>query len=218
MPWRIPGRTGTSQTAHQEALRSTALTSAPPHLRGRPPCPWASAGLRKVLQRLTLRCLFADTIWTDYSDASRDRGCPARSGLVDLDARCARAGSGRLVSGRLTRSAPGGAPIHDPPGALDGCGAGRSRLARWMWAAPRFNGHVPGRREAPRAARLCKPEWRRFPPAPLSTVRWVFPIRLEANAYQRSIPRRDPATGSRPALMSQARTELACRLRRRHRA
>ena len=78
-------------------------------------------------------------------------------------------------------------------------------------------GTVPGRREAPRAARLCKPDWRRFPPAPLSTVRRVFPYtagseHISAAAFpnlNRSVdaPTRPSDPSGPPG--------LACRLRRR---
>ena len=73
---------------------------------------------------------------------------------------------------------------------------------------------VGGRRRAPHG----KADWRRFPPAPLSTGRWVLPSpaaseRLSATAFPRPQPRR----AHRPARVSRLRPGLACRLRRRRR-
>jgi len=87
------------------------------------------------------------------------------------------------------------------------------------WAAREVPGHprMPGRREAPRAARLCKPDWRRFPPAPLSTVRRVFPYtagseRISAAAFPNLS--RSVGAPTRPSDPS-GPFGLACRLRRR---
>ena len=71
------------------------------------------------------------------------------------------------------------------------------RLARTSPHALQSTSLRSGRREAPRAARLYKPDWRRFPPAPLSTGRWVLPSpagskRISATAF----PGTARATGS----------------------
>ncbi len=80
-------------------------------------------------------------------------------------------------------------------------------------------GSVPGRREAPRAARLCKPDWRRFPPAPLSTVRRVFPYTAGSERISvAAFPDMNRSVGAptRPSDPS-GPPGLACRLRRRRR-
>jgi len=71
---------------------------------------------------------------------------------------------------------------------------------------------VGGRRHAPHG----EADWRWFPPAPLSTGRWVLPSpaaseRLSAAAFPRAQRRR----AHRPALVSPLDAVLACRLRRR---
>ena len=91
-----------------------------------------------------------------------------------------------------------------PRAGLSPAGSVRLRAAR----------RVGGRRRAPHG----NADWRRFPPAPLSTGRWVLPSpaaseRISAAAFPCSQRQR----AHRPALVSPLSAGLACRLRRRRR-
>ena len=97
--------------------------------------------------------------------------------------------------------------------------SGRQRVSGWVEVEEAYVGGVPGRREAPRAARLCKPDWRRFPPAPLSAVRRVFPYTAGSERISvAAFPDMNRSVGAptRPSDPS-GPPGLACRLRRRRR-